>query len=71
MRFELHDTNRMTRYIVAPTTVNELRVYLAEFKTECATDGKAYEYNHFVNWLKKYQNISIEYEGSTVQRVDM
>jgi hypothetical protein len=70
-RFELHDTKGEVRHIVCHLTLNELRLYLAEFKTHCAIEGSQYEFNHFVNWIAKNYRIPVEYEKFSSERVDM
>jgi hypothetical protein len=72
MRYELHDTVGTIRSITVGLDIDDLRSYISEFKTHCAIDNSAYEYNHFVNWLKKNYNIKISfYQSERVDRVDM
>lgn len=76
MRFELFDTNGKGRNIVADVSADEMRVLLSKFKTHCAIDSRngersEYEYNHFVNWVKKYHSIVIKYVSENAIRVDM
>jgi hypothetical protein len=72
MRFQLFDSFGGVRDISAEVTVCELRNLLSEFKTHCAVEESAYEYNHFVNWLKKYHGISVKkYANEKLTRIDM
>ena len=70
--FVLYDSFGGVRNIATDITVDELRIYLSEFKTHCAVNNSAYEYNHFVNWLKKYKSVIIR-KISDIEpvRVDM
>lgn len=69
--FGVFDTNGKMRLVSANLTTDQMRIFLGAFKTHCAIEGSAYEFNHFVNWLKKNYGIKIEYTDTTFQRVDM
>lgn len=72
MRFVLYDTMGNVRDIIADITVCEMRSLLSEFKTHCAMNESAYEYNHFQNWIKKYHGIVIKkFTNDVVTRIDM
>ena len=72
MRFKFYDNNGVLHDVTADVSVSELRAFLSEFKTHCIVDGSAYQFNHFVNWLKKYYRISISQCGFEVsERIDM
>jgi hypothetical protein len=69
--FDLYDTAGEVRHVTADCTEDQMRILLSMFKTECIVEQKVYQYNHFVNWLKKYHQISITYEPLKRVRVDM
>jgi hypothetical protein len=72
MRYELYDTNGKMRNVEAALTPDQFRIMLSEFKTHCAEERLQYEYNHFVNWVKKNSGILISYsETSRPVRIDM
>jgi hypothetical protein len=72
MRFEFYDTNGELHDVTANIEVSELRAYLSEFKTHCIVGKSAYQFNHFVNWLRKYYGISINQRTFEVsERIDM
>ena len=72
MRFEFYDNNGVLHNVTADISVSELRAFLSEFKTHCAIDRSAYQFNHFVNWIRKHYGISINRCGFEVsERIDM
>lgn len=72
MRYDLHDTNDKARDVVINVGITDLRNYLGEFKTHCRLQGSQYEFNHFVNWLRKEKNIEVEqFRADQIIRVDM
>jgi hypothetical protein len=71
MRFDLYDTLGKVRNISADVDVDEMRCLLSEFKTHCAMDRSAYEFNHFSNWAKKNHDVIIKYVSDKAVRVDM
>jgi hypothetical protein len=71
MRFDIYDTNGEPREVDANTSPDRMRVLLSIFRTHCVTQGKAYEFNHFMNWLKKYYSIILTYTDSDSVRIDM
>lgn len=70
-KFAFYDTHGEVRNIEANCGADDMRIWLSLFKTECAVEKKAYQYNHFVNWLKKYHDVEVVYEPLTRTRVDM
>jgi len=72
MRFKMYDSMRNVRDIAADISVCEMRNLLSEFRTHCAINESAYEYNHFQNWIKKYHGVVIKkYTPDAVTRIDM
>jgi hypothetical protein len=73
MRYELHDTSGKVRDIVSDANPTAMRDYLGMFKTHCAVEQSQYEFNHFVNWLKKNHSIEIRpyIAEAWIERVDM
>ena len=72
MRFELYDTKGQLRVVDCQVSIDELRAFLGEFKTHCATSSSAYEYTHFKNYMAKYHNIElIQAPNDIPARVDM
>lgn len=71
-RFALYDTNKQVRDVQADIEVAHMQMFLSEFRTHCAVEGKAYEFNHFKNWLKRYKDLELKYQEVTpAMRVDM
>jgi hypothetical protein len=70
-RFEIYDTTGKLRIVTAPETAAEMRNLLGIFKTDCAKNQSAYEYNHFVNWAKKHHGVDIQFDGGAAERIDM
>jgi len=72
MRYEIHDTSGKTREVIINREVGEVRALLGEFKTHCVIAGSQYEFNHFVNWLRKNYQIEVEqFSNDRPARVDM
>lgn len=69
--FVIYDTHGKARHVYSGVSDGEMRILLSIFKTHCATEGTSYEYNHFVNWVKKYHDIDIEYAQKEPTRIDM
>jgi len=70
MRFDLYDTKGQLRVIDCQVSLDEMRILISAFKTHCAEERSAYEFNHFVNWLKK-QGTDVTQVSGTPKRVDM
>jgi len=70
-KFEVYDTKGVRREVVGDIDLTELQVLLCKFKTHCVVDETAYEFNHFVNWVKKYYGISLTKQSGTIYRLDM
>jgi len=72
MRFEFYDTKSVLHNVTADIGIDELRSLLSAFKTHCIIDDSDYQYNHFVNWIRKYHGVSINRCGFEVsERIDM
>jgi hypothetical protein len=72
MRFELFDTNGKMRNVMAGVTADDMRNLVSKFKTHCAIENSAYEFNHFKNWAKKYHGVVIRYiSEDDIERIDM
>jgi len=72
MKFEFYDSTGKLQNVTADISVSEMRAYLGEFKTHCVVDKTSYQFNHFINWLRKYYGISISRIGYEVtERIDM
>lgn len=69
--FAFYDTSGEVRQIEANCEPDDMRIWLSMFKTECMVERKAYEYNHFVNWLAKYHDVKVVYAPLKRVRVDM
>jgi hypothetical protein len=71
MKFEIYDTNGKARNVIADVTADEMRNLVSKFKTHCAIERTAYEFNHFKNWAKKYYRVDIGYISENAIRIDM
>lgn len=71
MKFEVYDTNGKARNVMADVTADEMRNLVSKFKTHCAIERSAYEFNHFKNWAKKYHGVEIRYISENAVRIDM
>ena len=71
-RFEIYDTKGQRRLIDTVVDIDDIRARLSEFKTHCVVEKKAYEFNHFVNWLNKnFSDVTIVGDRNVDGRVDM
>jgi hypothetical protein len=70
-RFQIYDTNGAIRDVCANLHPDRMRILLSIFRTHCAVEGKQYEYNHFVNWLRKYHDVDVVYTPEDMNRIDM
>jgi len=71
MKFEIYDTNGKARNVTADVTADEMRNLVSKFKTHCAIEGSAYEFNHFKNWANKYHGVTVRYISENAVRIDM
>lgn len=72
MKYDLYDTNGRVRKVTTVAMPDAMRILISKFKTHCMVEGSAYEFNHFVNWAKKYHGITISYVDDTQAiRLDM
>ena len=71
-RYILIDTRGREQRIEEVISIDTLRALLSEFKTHCAVENSAYEFNHFCNWATKYHGFKFKYWNvDEPQRVDM
>ena len=72
MRFLIYDTTGKVRDCTADIPLISMQAYVSEFRTHCRVEEKAYEFNHFCNWMNKYKNVPVKYtDMSEAMRVDM
>ena len=53
MRFAVYDTNGRSRDVTCDIDADLFRSLLSSFKTHCVIEKSAYEWNHFVNWMRQ------------------
>ena len=70
-QFEIHDPNGRVRSVISSASPDKMRILLTIFKTHCVTEGSAYEFNHFMNWLKKHYGVLVSFVPDDPVRIDM
>jgi hypothetical protein len=70
--YEIYDTNGIKRLVTTDMDLEDLRARLSQFRTHCAVEKKAYEVNHFINWLNKnFEGVTRQIDLKTFGRIDM
>jgi hypothetical protein len=57
--------------IVGVDNIMTIQVWLAEFRTECRINKKAYQVDHFINWMRLHKRVTVDIDGSKIYRLDM